>query len=646
MSRISFWAPLVAASALIAAVNHFGPTPTTGDKPCFATAGQNVDKTSPTYQKYLALYTNLLQKNPGLRGEGASVCFHRDTPLERVRAFHDAMASFPGNGRWPALTNGTSNGGWQPYWLAGSKWPSKSITWSLVPDGTATGDGTTDTFAKFDAMFGGDRAKWVDLFTKYLTRWSSLGGLTYTRIKAGGKEWDDGVAYDNGPAGAGSATRGDMRIGGHDIDGALGILAWNYYPTYGEMVVDTSEDWGGSSVDDYRFLRNTLGHEHGHGLGIAHVCPNNYTKLMEPFAGPEEIFDGPQQDDVRACHAMYGDKFEPNNTASQAKLMASAVAGGAAVSIGTEDATRPAFTTSTSMTSSSDVDFLKVNLDKPTKVNISVIPVGSIYNDGPQAGDGSCTAGTPVDAQKAQNLAFSVYGADGVTLLGSANSKAEGLTESTQVTVPASGNFYIKVFSTGGTQVQMYSVLVTADQAGPVLAAATPSIIGQGTGPVTVNLSGFNLKTPMAAKWTSAAGIPTNISVSVSSLTSASVVLPNTLLTTLGTGTITLTNFEGASNAFPIKIAPNVTLASIIPTSIKLGQSARLTLRGTGFEKNTIVKVGTLRLKVILINSTSVQVFLPPSAFSVGGTYNVSHVSTQGVESNVRPLNVIGGVGS
>ena len=35
------------------------------------------------------------------------------------------------------------------------------------------------------------------------------------------------------------------------------------------------------SSQNYRRFFNVLTHEHGHGLGIAHVCPINNTKLME-----------------------------------------------------------------------------------------------------------------------------------------------------------------------------------------------------------------------------------------------------------------------------------------------------------------------------------------------------------------------------
>lgn len=636
MSRISFWAPLVAASALIGAVNHFGPKPTTGAEPCFATVGQNVDKTSPTYQKYLALYTKLLQKSPGLRGEGASVCFHPNTPEAQVRAFQDAMARFPGNGRWPAMADSP----WQAYQASSNKWPSKSLTWSFIPDGTMTDADTSNLFAKMDEKFANDRAKWISKFVAYLTRWSSLGGFSYARKSVSGQEWDDGVQYSNGSGGAGNGVRGDMRIGGHDIDGENGILAYNYFPTYGEMVVDMSEKWE-DPTNDFRSLRNTLGHEHGHGIGIAHVCPANGKKLMEPYLNTS--FDGPQEDDVRACHGMYGDKNEPNNVTAQATNLGAILAGGPAVTFGDEDATRPANVSSLSITSPSDIDFYRLSVDKPTQVQVKVIPLGSVYQDGPQTG--ACDAGTLLDAKAAQNLAITMYAADGVTVLGTQNATLAGNSETLKVPVAAIGTFFVKIWSASGGKAQMYTMEVVADRAGPVISKADPSTIGQNTGPRTVNLTGISFKTPLTAKWTSPSGVPTNISLTVASETAASVILPNSLLGTLGTGTITLTNAEGASNAFPIKIATNVTLNSISPTSIKAGTSARLSLTGTGFEKNTIVSVGKLKLKVIYINSTKVQVFIPPSALTVLGSYSVTHTSTEGVTSNAKTLLVYGGLG-
>ena len=57
-----------------------------------------------------------------------------------------------------------------------------------------------------------------------------------------------------------------------------------------QQIRDTSKNWA-SSGGTYRFLRNVVMHEHGHGLGFQHTCPANGTKLMEPFidTSPEHV---------------------------------------------------------------------------------------------------------------------------------------------------------------------------------------------------------------------------------------------------------------------------------------------------------------------------------------------------------------------
>ena len=59
-----------------------------------------------------------------------------------------------------------------------------------------------------------------------------------------------------------------------------------------------------------------LDHEHGHGVGLLHVCPINNTKLMEPFLNTN--FDGLRHDEVRGGQRHYGHADEQNDTAATA----------------------------------------------------------------------------------------------------------------------------------------------------------------------------------------------------------------------------------------------------------------------------------------------------------------------------------------
>ena len=88
-----------------------------------------------------------------------------------------------------------------------------------------------------DADIAGDTnyvgETWFGHVNEAYNRWSQLSGLTMTY-----EPNDDGAPY-NGATGA-PGVRGDMRIGGHAIDGSGGILAYNFFPSSGgDGVYDT-----------------------------------------------------------------------------------------------------------------------------------------------------------------------------------------------------------------------------------------------------------------------------------------------------------------------------------------------------------------------------------------------------------------------
>ena len=80
-----------------------------------------------------------------------------------------------------------------------------------------------------------------------------------------------------------------VETGGSNVQFALD-------PTNGDMVLDRSENWASGASGNFRFFRNTISHEHGHGIGMHHICPINQTKLMEPFLST--AFDGPRHDEI------------------------------------------------------------------------------------------------------------------------------------------------------------------------------------------------------------------------------------------------------------------------------------------------------------------------------------------------------------
>ena len=144
-------------------------------------------------------------------------------------------------------------------------------------------------------------------FEAFQFPWSELNGLSNVY-----EPNDDGAAWTQSTIDAGALdVRGDVRIAGHLIDGNSGVLAYNFFPDFGDMVIDTGDTFYNDTSDSSLRLRNVLAHEHGRGLGLSHSCPINQTKLMEPFVST--AFDGPQHDDILGTNRGYGDTNEHND---------------------------------------------------------------------------------------------------------------------------------------------------------------------------------------------------------------------------------------------------------------------------------------------------------------------------------------------
>ncbi|MFT7571579.1 MAG: hypothetical protein ACI9JL_002623 [Paracoccaceae bacterium] len=238
--------------------------------------------------------------------------------------------------------------------LAG-RWPgaqgdATTLTWSILPDGTPiTGfngepDSPSNLVSQFRSFYGVTHADpaaatadtdytdeaWFGQMKSSFDRWSSVSGLSLTY-----QANDDGSTFLTSP---GSATRGDIRIGGHTIDGPGVVLAYNYLPNFGDGVIDTADNFGPASQgNDSRKLRNLVAHEVGHGLGLLHTegIANN---LLNRTTSSNPPFDGPQLDDILGIQRHYGDANEKgagNDTTGTATNLG-ALASGVPVAIGAD----------------------------------------------------------------------------------------------------------------------------------------------------------------------------------------------------------------------------------------------------------------------------------------------------------------------
>jgi len=258
---------------------------------------------------------------------------------------HDhAEDAYQVGSRWGSTASGSTGG-------TGS---GITLTYSIVPDGTTLTSGagepnaTSNFITRMNAIYAGGSATWLPIVAQAFASWSNVTGITYIY-----QPTDDGVPMTSGNNGV-LGVRGDVRIGSHPIDGGSGILAYNYFPNFGDMTIDSNDLTSGgymfNTSTNSKRLRNVLAHEHGHGIGLNHVDPVNETKLMEPFVST--LFDMVQFDDMLAGNRSYGDVNEKgtgNNTAGNATNRG-------VLAVGTD------LLTNRSLSTTGDVDFFKFTL--------------------------------------------------------------------------------------------------------------------------------------------------------------------------------------------------------------------------------------------------------------------------------------------
>jgi hypothetical protein len=366
-----------------------------------------------------------------------ALCLHPDTKPEDVEEILRQLPSYaPGagmlgynkRGRWSyTCTDGNTGVNGDPI----------TITWGFVPDGTWADGGSSNLFAVFDSAWGS--SGWMNKMRNSFERWGDVIGITYVEVS------DDGANMPGSPGALG--VRGDVRIGGRSIDGPSNVLAYNYYPNGGDMVLDTDDvGYYRNPINNYGNLKNVVCHEHGHGIGLGHVIPEDRTKLMEAIACPSSAFIGPQDDDIRGGMRSYGDVCENNDTNATP------------TDLGTLSDTLVVENLSIDG-GDSDVDWYLITLTG-TSITIEVDPYGWGYMCGNEGGSASwvCT-------DSISDPDIELYCSAGTTLLASATSGGMQETEVLMHTVPSPGSYQFKVFRKAGTgnNVQRYTLTVYED---------------------------------------------------------------------------------------------------------------------------------------------------------------------------------------
>lgn len=382
-------------------------------------------------QSRVRLTTESLEPRAMLAADfGAMIAL--DTPSDVV-PFATDLAEYQVDRRWESTTVEGSGLSWGD---------ATTITWSIAPDSTAipgfTGEPSASSeFVSFMNRIYGSVAgsvedqPWFSTVASVFERWSDVSGLDFVY-----EPHDDGAAFSDmaGRSPGAAHVRGDIRIGGHAIDGSSGTLAYNFFPNNGEMVLDTSDNFFFDTSSNSLRLRNVMSHELGHGIGLSHVDPVDKTKLMEPVAAI--AFDGPQHDDILAVHRLYGDEFETDqgNNSLRTAVDLGAI-GRQGLIVGNQAAGQY-----TSIDGSTDVDYFRFTADAGSRLDAKLIPVGKVYSQG--AIEGSLDR---FDSKGQNNLAFEIY--DGRhQILARVDGRGLGANEAlTDTVLAAGGEYFVRI---------------------------------------------------------------------------------------------------------------------------------------------------------------------------------------------------------
>jgi hypothetical protein len=410
------------------------------------------------------------------------LCFAPGTDLEFAYAVNQLIEyplqfTFQQTSRWSrTATDGSGLTQGEP----------TTITYSFVADGTfipnaglGLGSGNSVLFSWLNGIYG-NPATWQSLFDQVFDRWSELTGLSYVH------ETNDDGANTNGPAGI-LGVRGDVRIGAYNFsnDGNFGVLAYNNFPNDGDMIFDAFDSYYNGTGQNSRGFRNVISHEHGHGLGMLHVCPIQQTKLMEPFA--TNAFDGPQLDDILLGHRHYGDPTEPNNDLPDA------------IDMGNLDATDFWALDNLSIDDNSDIDILKFNLTERAKLNVLVGHQAAQYQSGPQTFN--CNTGALIDYRAIHDLEFDLFAAsDLFNPIASTNNGGAGSIDSLIIDLEDAGLYYLIISAATNTNnVQRYQITAFTQELPPIECPA--DLTGDGIldfFDVSAFLSAYNTMNPDA----------------------------------------------------------------------------------------------------------------------------------------------------
>ncbi len=339
--------------------------------------------------------------------------------------------------------------------------PSDGVTWGMAPLFTT---GPNDLNLRFSQLFGPaniDHGR--ELIRQALAGWRRVAGLTY-----------DETADDDAPfstSSTRSASRGDIRFGALAYP-ADSFLAYNAFPSTtgstgtggGDMTLNSinfTPDRFNNPANNFRYLRNTIAHEHGHGLGAIHTTPCNNSKLMEPFLNLN--FDMQAPDELRGAARNYGDRFAGNQTSGLTFNLGNLTTP-TLRSVILRNLSTNGFTGALN----TKEDWFRFTISSTQTITITVAPTGGLYPNGQQTSACDPTSPPIINASQAGNLNIALLESTGTTVLASAASQGPGTAEVLSAGPRPAASYLVRITDVGPSanqDVQLYDLTIRVGSA-------------------------------------------------------------------------------------------------------------------------------------------------------------------------------------
>jgi hypothetical protein len=204
-------------------------------------------------------------------------------------------------------------------------------------------------------------------------------------------------------------------------------------------------------------------HELGHSFGLNHVSSTTSNLLMEPII--DTSFDGPQLDEVRGVQFYFGDVNDKSNNKQGNGTPALAtslgtIASGSTKSIGTSanvptQAINATATDFVSISNLNDTDYYSFTVSQPSLLGSTLTPLGGDFTQGDA--DNNQTP-TIFHASARNNLAITIFGSNGTSVLATADANPAGGAESiANLLLPTAGTYYARITGADDT-IQLYQL--------------------------------------------------------------------------------------------------------------------------------------------------------------------------------------------